>query len=172
MWRIKQIFNIKALQKYKIPLILIPAAIFLITVSSSSSAEKKKTSDSIDAERYYQKIERELEKTVERMRSVNGCRVMITAATGEENEYLENVERSSVVRSDTEENSETREYLLTDSGNGKNVVIRLKKYPNVKGVLVIYDGPDDISIKKAVSDAVSTVLGVQSNKVCILSNQQ
>ena len=106
------------------------------------------------------------------MRSVNGCVVLITAASGTENEYLENIERSSGIRDKEEQNSETREYILVDGGNGKNVVIGSKKYPAVKGVLVIYEGEDDIDIKKSITDAVSTVLGIQSNKVCVISNHE
>ena len=39
--------------------------------------------------------------------------------------------------------------------------------PEVKGVIVTADGGDDIRVKKALSEAVSAVLGVDAHRICI-----
>ncbi len=169
---IKKYISADIVRKYKIPLILTPIALLLIAVSGGSTQNKEIKTTQIDVEKYFHSIEKQLETGICQIQSVNACDVMITAASGEEYEYLENTERSFGVRGEEQENAETREYILVDNGSGKNVVIRSKKYPKVKGVLVIYEGASDINIKKAITDAVSTVLGVQSNKVCVLSNHE
>lgn len=39
--------------------------------------------------------------------------------------------------------------------------------PKVKGVIVTADGADDISVKRALTEAVSAVLDVEAHRICI-----
>ena len=53
--------------------------------------------------------------------------------------------------------------VLTD---GEPMVIN-EQYPTVRGVVVIAEGAEDTSVKRALREAVSAVLGVDVHKICV-----
>ena len=168
----------KAIQSFKsspffIPLTLLVIGVLLLILFVSPTGDKtSKKSASLSTEEYIQTLEMKLEKNINRITSVEDCSVMLTISSVEDNEYLENKSISSSLDEKSEEYSRQEEYLVIENGGDDSVVIKSRKMPKICGALVVYEGSADIHTKKNILDAVSTVLGIQSNKVFVVSNQE
>lgn len=171
--KIKKIIVTVKNNQFFIPIILLIVGIFvLVFLGSSSGKEKTKKTEIVNTTEYIETLENNLQKNIKKLASVQDCSVMITISSLEDNEYLENKSITSSLGEKNEEYSREEEYLVIDDGGDDSVVIKSRKMPAICGALVVYDGNDDIQTKKNILDAVSTVLGIQSNKVCVVSNQE
>ncbi len=73
----------------------------------------------------------------------------------------ENSEKSAV-RQDYETNT-----ILVDGENGKEALLTKQMEPVVKGVVVVCQGGENVSVKNKVIQAVTTVLNLSSNRVFV-----
>ena len=171
--KIREKFSEIKQSQYALPIILlaIGVIILLLFISPTKEAEHKQNSLQ-DSQEYVENLERTLKNNILRLNTVKDCSIMITLSSIDEYEYLENKTVSSSINENDEEYSRQQEYLVIEEGGEDSVVVKSKHLPQISGVLVIYDGSTDIITKKNILEAVSTVLSVQSNKVCILSNQE
>lgn len=171
--RLKEILKKLKINPYVVPISLFAVGvIFLLFWASPQKKETSQNNNFLNTQEYVEMLEHTLKKNINKLDSVNDCSVMITIASIDDNEYLENKSISSMIKEDNEEYSREQEYLVIDDGGDDRVVIKSRRLPKISGALVIYEGSADIETKKNISDAVSTVLSIQSNKVCVLSNQE
>lgn len=169
--KFKELFvNIRQ-KPYAIPVSLILMGVLLVlAVSITSNASGATTENSTDAYKYIENLEKNLEKNISRINNIEDCSVMITVSSVEDKEYLKNSTVSSSTDSQSEEYTREKEYLVIESGGEDTVIVESTHMPEICGALVVYTGKNDIETQKKVIDAVSTVLGIQSNKVCVISN--
>ncbi len=159
--------------KYAVPILLFSMGVIILLLFITPSKQTENKQQSLqDPQEYVERLEHTLKNSILRLDTVKDCSIMITVSTIDDYEYLENKTVSSSINENDEEYSRQQEYLVIDEGGDDRVVIKSKHLPQISGVLVIYDGSADIVTKKNILDAVSTVLSVQSNKVCVLSNQE
>lgn len=59
------------------------------------------------------------------------------------------------------------EHILYDAAQGKQPLVETCMEPEVKGVAVICEGGDDISVIKRITELVSVVLRLPTNRVCV-----
>ena len=57
------------------------------------------------------------------------------------------------------------------TANGDSMMIIKEVKPNVKGVIVVAEGAEDILVKEKLYSAVKTVLGIAGNKVEVYSSK-
>ena len=171
-------FSIKFIQTLldnkKIKPFIIPAVVLLVGIVIfgvfSAPYQSEEARDEIDVNKYAAFLEKKLESNIEKLNAVYDCNVLITVSALEQNEYLENKSVTSTLGEKNEEYSREEQYLVIDNGGGDDVVIKSRKMPEIRGALVVYSGRDDINTKKDIIDAVSVVLGIKSNKVCVVAN--
>ena len=60
------------------------------------------------------------------------------------------------------------EHVLVDAGNAKQPLVETCLEPEVKGVAVVCEGGDDITVVKRVTELVSVVLRLPTNRVCVI----
>ena len=85
----------------------------------------------------------------------------------------------AVYASDTRESansgqSTSREQNITvvsDSGYGQRPVTVKELYPTFRGAVVLCEGADNIHVRCAVVEAVSTLCGIGADKVAVLKMQ-
>ena len=127
--------------------IIILGIIFMTAFSETDSV--KETDDKIDVQ------EERLEKILSDIDGAGAVSVMITYEnTGEKNIAYEKR------RNDT---SYDEKAVMA---GGEPMVIN-ETNPTVKGVIVTADGADNISVKRALTEAVSAVLDVDAHRICI-----
>lgn len=82
---------------------------------------------------------------------------MITCDGGAEHVYISN--------------GDGGEYVTVRGENGYAPVLYRERYPSVVGVSVVCRGGDDPSVQKKLICAISTALGVSSNRICIVGTK-
>ncbi len=171
--KINEIIRKFKTSSYAVPVFLLLIGIIILVLFMPPEKKPDNEKESFqDPQEYVESLEHTLKNNILKLNKVEDCSVMITVSSIDNYEYLENQIVSSSINEKDEEYSREQEYLVIDDGGEDNVVIKSKHLPEISGVLVIYDGSSDIVTKKNILDAVSTVLSIQSNKVCVLSNQE
>ena len=64
---------------------------------------------------------------------------------------------------------DSKQEVVTSKGDSLMVIKEVK--PNVKGVIVVAEGAEDIEVKEKLYSAVKTVLGISGNKVEVYSSK-
>ncbi|WP_040513017.1 stage III sporulation protein AG [Gracilibacillus halophilus] len=132
------------------------------------------TSNLSDIEKVYEK---DLTVLLEKMSGVSEADVMVNLDATGEKVYEKNLVIGSQITNETDQNGgnrkiddETREQTVVVIRQGDNEVPLLiqKKKPQVRGVLVVAKGVDNLEIKEWVLDAVTKVLDVGAHRVSIM----
>ena len=147
--------------KYIYVILIIGAAIMLF----ASFPEKKEENTSAAVSEKSE--EDRLSEILSKVDGAGKVSVMITYYTSEEKDIA--FEKKHDKRGDTS-NGFGGESTDEKAVLSKNEPVVLKEiYPSVKGVVVIAEGAASPEVRQALSDAVSTSMGVAVHKICILS---
>lgn len=156
--------------------ILILGCLFFFFSSSSSSGDKKAYfEENIETEEYVSSLESRLEKKLSSLKNAGKTEVMITLeGSGEyvyqfntdDSENTENGEGGSAKASREAKNSTV---IIKNSSGNELPVLKNRLSPEIEGVLVICEGGDRADVKENVSKAVKALLGISSNKICVLT---
>ena len=131
----------------------------------------------LTTEQYTQALEKRLGDVISSIRGVGEVKIMITLDKSVEYVYAQDVKTSVERTQDIEgnnvyikqekENSEGK-YILVDSPEGKRqALLTTSIEPQIKGVVVVCQGADDIQVVAMVTEAVTTALNITSNRVCV-----
>ncbi len=144
--------------------ILVVMSLFSDTQSKTNEPE---TTDTYNSQ-YATALETRLSGIVMGINGVDSCEVMITLDGGVEYIYASDSQHSQ--SSGDKESSEGKSSLtvLSDKQSGEKAVVVKEIYPEIKGVAVVCKGIDSPTVTLAITDAVSTVLGISANKVCVI----
>ncbi len=119
------------------------------------------------------KMEKKLTALVGGISGVGRCNVMVTYENGIEYVYANESKSTSDVMDEgeggkkQEKNSQENSLVIIDTGNGKEALRVKEIQPKVRGVVVVCDGADNISVRQRVVDAVTTALDISSAKVYV-----
>ncbi len=150
----KKLFAVFSSKKYLIPVILVLLALCLIIFSSGDKREE--TAARSEAGLLSEKLEERIRLMCEKVEGVGNVYVMLTLDTSEEYVYA----------ADTEKNGSTvkSEFVLADSSSGIELYVVC---PKVRGVAVVCDGGDRATVKKVLSELISSALGIPISKISI-----
>ena len=130
--------------------------IFLSDSTGRTSGAAQKPTASAQIEAYEEQMERRLTELIERMDGAGQAQVMVTfEATGETVYALD--ERIS------QDGSTQSEHVLA----GGQPVTREMLLPTVQGVAVLCQGGDDVVVQARVTEAVSVLLGITTNRISV-----
>lgn len=148
---------------YLIIIILVGVLFMLIPSNSKDSKKEVTTKDEI-----YIDYEKDLEDILSTIDGVGKVKVMLT--------YSSSFEKSIAYEKNTDRNEKKDgDSIINESKSQNNVVMSDGKpfvikeiYPEIKGVVVVSDGADDIIVKQNILDAVTTALAIAPHKVCVV----
>ena len=130
--------------------------IFLSDSTGRTSGAAQKPTASAQIEAYEAQMERRLTELIERIDGAGQAQVMVTfEATGETVYALD--ERIS------QDGSTQSEHVLA----GGQPVTREMLLPTVQGVAVLCQGGDDVVVQARVTEAVSVLLGITTNRISV-----
>lgn len=129
------------------------------------------------------RLERRLAEILSQVQGAGRVGVKVTFVSGRFYDYAENLthEENTSRESDTQgtsrETTQTRksgEIVTTqERTTGLAVpVVRNFTEPRIQGVLVVADGAKDVKVKKALIEAVTTLLDIPYHKVAVLPRQR
>ncbi|WP_224773257.1 stage III sporulation protein AG [Metabacillus idriensis] len=155
-----------------------------LTSSSEKDADVFKPSGdeggtgSID--KYEQEYENQLKEALESMAGIENVTVVVNVeATSEQvlekntmtqNQTTEETDPQGGKRTVDDGNTEESVVIIRKGEQETPIILQTKK-PEIRGVLVVAAGADNIQIKKSIVEAVTRVLGVPSHRVAVAAKK-
>jgi len=164
---------------YKLFLFMGLLGVVLIYLSETEYNEQKITEVNMTTEQYRISLETSLTELLSQVDGAGKVKLMITLESGEENVYAVQEKSDSdeqTVMAQRSEQTQRRlsyenEIVMTDEGSTKQPVIEKILQPSVQGVVVVCQGADDITVVSNITSAVSVVLNIPTNRVCVIKMQ-
>jgi stage III sporulation protein AG len=145
------------------------------TLGSSSSKEKSAFSD------YEHEYEAKLREILQKIVGVGAVEVLVTIDSTEEVQLDKNVQDTQQVTSENDHSGATRhitdvtrsgESVLYQSSGDQNPYVLKYTKPKIRGVVVVANGVENLTVKKLLLEAVERGLDVPSNRISILPRKQ
>lgn len=165
-----KLLNVKGV-KVLIPLlaILILGVIlfdFDSTASTRTSATTKENGINYTSSlEYIETIEKKLSKVLSAISGAGKTQLMISIDSSPIITVASNSEEKSVTTSSgTTTTTTTEPIIITTNGKSQPLILG-EVLPEIKGVIVVSSGADDVRVKLDIINAVRTVLGISSEKI-------
>ncbi len=154
------------LKKYSWALAVLLAGVLLLVSGNSCGKDKAepKNTENVSGGFELAEFESELCMKLEKITGVGQVSLMLSLNETEEAVYAVNERR-------TEGNSQSYESdlaVLSSGSYGEEPVTLKRVLPSFRGAVVLCEGADDDQVRLAVTDAVSTVCGIGSDKITVL----
>jgi len=127
---------------------------------------------SLEGQEIVADIERRLSELLSKVEGAGQVSVMVYADTSSEQvpayNDIQDTRNDERVDGKSLEISETRQLAL--SGTDEPVILKVI-IPQIKGVIVVAEGADDVLVKAQLNNAVCTLLGIPEHRVQILKHK-
>lgn len=174
MIKISEILNnLKNDKKAVIIFIVGIAGIFLLLISNFSSDDSidtnkdkvqiESTDSALTTDQIEAKLEERLRKTISQISGVGSSTVMVSIASAGEYVYAKN----DSSKNDSDSSATESEIVIYDSGDGDSGLIISIKSPDVLGVAVICEGGGSAIIKSEITNLVTSLFGIGSDRVYV-----
>lgn len=168
----------KQLNKTQIMCILAAAigAVMMLFSSGSDDAEPAAQTTTLDEaaynEQYIDKLQGDLHNVLSKIDGVGEAEVLVSLQSGVRYEYATEQKSSEEIQTKKDDNSSSSDsesvfVLLKVNGDDEPILLQ-RHEPVVQGVVVVCDGADKASVCSSVTDAVSTICGIGSNRVSVI----
>lgn len=162
--------------RHKLTIVVGAAAMLLILLSSCSDSCAQETPEVNDTARfsssqYREELEIKIAEIVSRIDGAGSAVAMVTLQGGEKTVYaLEESISSDETAGESEvsgSNEQESRVIVIEGDGGEVPLVVTTLLPDIQGVLVLCEGADDPEVCERVTQAVTTVLGISSRRVCI-----
>ncbi len=169
-------FKVKLDKKKKVLLICLLVLVALLVYFFPEKSNKQEEV-SISNNTAISKEER-LQEVLSNIKGTGKVSVMITYESSSEVVCANNVERQTNTVTEKSENGgikesetviENRSPITVGTQNNESALVVVEKEPNIKGVIVVAQGAENISVKMELQKAVETVLQVSPSQVEIFA---
>lgn len=154
--------------KYRAVLIVLLAGVLLLasgghgTKAETASPEQSAESASFDLTAFEQTL-------CDKLAAVDGVgRVELMLSLEQSGEAVYAVNTRQTTGMDSSESYESDLTILSDGSYGEKPVTVKNLLPTFRGAVVLCDGADNAQVRLAVTQAVSTVCGIGTDKVTVL----
>lgn len=166
---IEKIKNIKHLYIYLAVIAALLVCVFYFsnfkTKDSTDSNINNSTEEHTSAEEYASYLENKLCNVLSNLSGVDNVSIAITLCSDVSFEYATDTETKNVVSGGNQTTVTTETVIMVSN----EPVVSKTIYPQVKGVVVVAKGAEDIKVKMNILSAVETVLNVEPKDIMILS---
>ncbi len=178
MVKITEAFNKLKADKKLFLLVCIGLCGVVLLIASFLNKGETSSHDADDAESlqishtdYAQAIEQKLTDIISSVDGAGNTIVMVTLENGEEQVYAvqENTKNSSTSDGDKKVASRdvNNEYIIIENDGEENGLILKVIQPKIRGVAIVCEGADRATVKQSITELVTAVLGIGSNRVNI-----
>lgn len=179
----KKFFEIlKNNPKLEIGLYVLIAVIVLILIFGWQNGENKDAADraeqSVKAEEQSgesqeagDELEQKLKTTLQKISGAGEVEVLISYATSSEIVPAQSVETQSSTNGDsgTSSESQSSQPVTVQQENGDAPMVLVEIEPQIRGVIIVAEGADNISVKMNLLRAAQTALDIPASKVEVFS---
>ena len=159
----------KLLKRYKYLLIVIAAGIVLLLWPSGGGGGKDEPKPPQEISFSLADMERRLTDALSSVEGVGRAEVMLTLRSDTRIVLQEDTNTQIRGENDTQSSTKT---VLSGSGSDQHPIVIKRIYPEYEGAAVICDGADNALVRLAVINAVSSLTGLGSDRIAVLSRTQ
>ena len=147
-------------------IIILVGVLFMLFPSNN---EKKDKATDINKEVVTINYKEELENILSHISGVGDVRVMVTYSSTFEKSiaYEKNSNKNEKKDGDNTVINEISSQTNVVLSSGEPFIVK-EVYPEIKGVLVVAEGADDVLVKQNIINAVTTALNIAPHKVCVV----
>lgn len=110
---------------------------------------------------YVEQLEATLTELIGSIEGAGRTRVAVTLDAGAETVY-------ALDENDGGENGQRQlSHILVDTGQGQEGLVEMTWEPVIRGIAVVCEGADDITVNAQITQAVSVLTGVSTNRISI-----
>lgn len=154
------------LAKYRYVAVVLAAGVLLLTLGGGGKEEKTAAAVQQGPGFDLESFERAAAQQLSRIEGVGRLELMLTLDSTAESVYASDTrESTSGEQSGSREKSIT---VVSGSGYEQKPVTVKELYPAFRGAVVLCEGADDIHVRAALVEAVSTLCGIGTDKVAVL----
>lgn len=156
-------------------MIVILAGVLLMLVTlPQSSKETEETAEETTQQFDLEAFEQQICSSLSAIDGVGRIEVMLSLETGEESVYASDVTQSSQSSGEnaSSENYQSTMSILSDGSYGERPVLVTSNYPTFRGAVIICDGADDSRVQLELTEAMSSLCGISSDRVSVLKMSQ
>lgn len=154
------------------------AGIVLIFISSifpsKDTTKQVKVSSALQAEQQYiDTLEKKLTDILKNISGVGDAKVMITLESSAsviyaQDEESDNQTQGAAGQEDASiKSSYNSQHVLIEESGDKKALVETNIMPEIKGVAVVCSGGGDIMVIKNITDLVSALLALPTNRICV-----
>ena len=147
--------------KYKLPLLVLTVGIVLMLLPLRSQGAQ--TEEIVPTVRFsLTETEMEMEEMLSHIAGVGRADVMLTLKSGSALQLAQDKDYSE---RDSEKKEDSQVVKLNRGGGTQEVIVTHESAPTYLGAVVVCDGADNASVCLAVTEAVSVLTGLSSDKI-------
>ena len=155
------------LRKYRIPLLvfLLGVVLALVPGRTKKAEAQQLTTETADTVFDLSAVQKQMEALLSAIDGAGRVRLMLTLSSGERVVYQTD---SRTVTASGSTTQETETVFRQSGGSEKEPAVQSTVYPTYQGALVVCDGAERASVRLAVTQAVSSLTGLGSNKIAVV----
>ena len=161
-------------KKYRYLIFIIVAGLVVLLIPSAESKEKGR--ETLQEEEVFdlENFEKKVEDVLSNGEGIGRVKVVLTIKSGMEHVYAEEMKSNTRQQqengeiTDVDKDSDRKPSILSKSNGGEEAVVIKKIYPEFMGAAVVCDGADDPEVKLYITDVISSLTGISSDKITVI----
>lgn len=150
---IKIIFR-EVKEKWYLPMMILLGVIMMLQPFQKATVQVSSASNNNDV--FIAETQLRVKEMLKEVAGAGECVVTITLASGGKKEYVR--EDGNVL-------------VITDNEGNQSAVVSKENMPEIAGVTVASKGADQLIVRNNIIHSVSTLLGIGTNKICVIMRE-
>ncbi len=166
---------LKQISKYKYVLIVIACGVLLMNIDFSpqniSTQQDIQNTDSVETDNFdLSEFEQDIKQTLEKIDGVGRIEIILSLKSSTEAIYAEDIRTSSggTTLSGNSANNFESAYTIISGDTGQTPILIKSIYPVFKGAVIVCDGADNSKVQLEITEAISALCDLSSDKISIL----
>jgi len=153
--------------RYAAIVVLLGIALMLLP-GSKNEEQKDQTEEGFDRIT----LQQEMESILSQIDGVGKLSLMLTVSGQGELELAQDESKDQKQgQNDSREYTEKSETVILGSGSSAQVVVTANRYPGFVGALIVCEGADNAAVRLELTQAVSALTGLSSEKISIIKGK-
>ncbi len=160
----------KLWKKYRYALLIAAVGVLLMLIPGRQSAASQQAAGSSRGEEPFSldRTEEKMESILSQIEGAGKLKIMLTLASASQLQLAADADRSMTASADGSSRIR-QEIVKVNTGSGTQEVIVVGEVcPVYQGALVVCQGADDSSVRLAITEAVSALTGLGSDRISIV----
>ena len=154
----------KLLEKYKYVLIILGLGLILLLWPTGEKEKQSESADRSASEEFdLAALEEKLSQTLSQVEGAGKVTVALTVKSGKEQVPVTDRSTSVTERG----NSLEEKTVVINTGSGQEAVVRVQRYPQFQGAVVVCQGGDRADVRLLLTQAVSALTGLGADRITV-----